>query len=152
MTRAPATPEYDAVVGLEPKEGGQSPSHAYAIVKRTYDVTPAGLAPAESEPLTFDIYGEERPSPPLPSGSDYWVTKRATDVVILGAAFTPGGKPARAMQVSASVGGGVTSFGLPPVARSASANPSGRESLSTSVGVSKPSLGACWIANRAWIN
>lgn len=105
MTRAPATPEYDAVVGLEPKEAGQSPSYAYAIVKRTYEVTPAGLAPAESEPLRFDIYGEERPDPPLPPGSDYWVTKRATDVVILGSAFTPGGKPARAMQVSARVGG-----------------------------------------------
>ena len=96
--------EYDAVVGLEPKDGGQSPGYAFALVKRTYDLTPTGLKPAPSEPLMFDIYGDEALSPRLPPGSDYWVTKRATDVIIVGSAFTLEKKPARVAEASVLVG------------------------------------------------
>lgn len=103
MTRKPATPEYDVVVGLEPKEKGQSPSFAYALAKFTYDLTPAGLVATQSEPLQFDVYGDETLSPRLPPGSDYWVTKRATDVVIVGSACSPEAQPTTYLDVSATV-------------------------------------------------
>ncbi|HWN81601.1 MAG TPA: DUF2169 domain-containing protein, partial [Candidatus Udaeobacter sp.] len=61
------------------------------------------LKAAASEPLVFDIYGDESLTPRLPPGSDYWVTKRATDVIVLGSAFTLEKKPARTLEVSVRV-------------------------------------------------
>jgi uncharacterized protein DUF2169 len=102
--RKPHTDEYDAVVGLEPKDGGQSPGYAFALVKLTYDLTASGLLAAQAEPLVFDIYGDPALSPRLPPGSDYWLTKRATDVIVLGSAFTLEKRPARTSEVRVQVG------------------------------------------------
>jgi hypothetical protein len=102
--RVPVAETYDASVGLEPVRPGEIPSYAYALVKMTYAITPRGLALAAPEPLLFDLHRSEPAFPPLPPGSDYWLDKVATDVVIRGAACAPGQKPLTSMQVAAQVG------------------------------------------------
>ena len=104
MSRKPASAEYDATVGLEPKQKGEIPTFAYALVKITYEVVNGRARQIEPEPLALDLYGEEPLSPPVPSGSDFWVSKSATDVVIQGSAFAPGGRPIPSMEVVARVG------------------------------------------------
>ena len=91
-------------VGLEPGRPGEVPSFAYALVKLTYDIVAGRALPSEPEPLEFDLYGAEPLDPPMPAGSDYWLHKAATDVVIIGSAHAPYRKAATSMQVVAQVG------------------------------------------------
>jgi hypothetical protein len=102
--RKSVRPLYDAVVELEPKPKGEFPGFAYVLVKTTYTVTNGRAVLTEPEPLNFDIYRDETLDPKMPPGSDYWISKAATDVVIQGSAFARGGKPVPSMQVSASIG------------------------------------------------
>jgi hypothetical protein len=104
VTRQPATDRYDALVDLEPRPPGELPRYAYALLKITYQVSDGRAVPAPAEPLLFDVYRDETLVPRLPPGSDFWVNKAATDVVLLGSAFTRSGKAATAMEVSAQVG------------------------------------------------
>src|SRR5688572_24556251 len=104
MSRRCATERHDVSVGLEPGKPGEAPSFAYALVKQTYDIVAGRAIPSEPEPLEFDLYGSEPLDPPMPSGSDYWLHKAATDVVIRGSAYTRHGKPATTLQVVANVG------------------------------------------------
>jgi hypothetical protein len=91
-------------VGLEPGKPGEVPSFAYALVKLTYDIVAGRALPSEPEPLEFELYAAEPLDPPIPPGSDYWLYKAATDVVIRGSAYAPNGKPVTTMQVMANVG------------------------------------------------
>lgn len=104
MSRTPARELYDAVVDLQPKKKGEIPAYAYALVKVTYDFKSGKVAPAKSEPLQFDVYRDSTLVPKQPPGSDFWVCKTATDVVIQGAAHTPGGRPQPSVEVVARIG------------------------------------------------
>ena len=104
VQRKPARPQYDAVVELEPKPKGEAPAFAYVLVKTTFSIANGRAALTEPEPLQFDIYHDETLDPRLPPGSDFWITKAATDVVIQGSAHAPGGRPIPRLEVSARDG------------------------------------------------
>lgn len=91
-------------VGLEPGKPGEVPSFAYGLVKLSYAIVAGRALPSEPEPLEFDLYGAEPLDPPMPSGSDYWLHKAATDVVIRGSAYAPKRKPVTSLHVVANVG------------------------------------------------
>jgi hypothetical protein len=103
MTRVPVRPQYDAVVGLDPRSP-QEPAFAFALVKLTYEIKGAAAVLAQPEPLLYDLWSDEKPEPRFPPGSDYWLDKRSTDVVIRGSAFAPAGRPTPSMFVSAQIG------------------------------------------------
>jgi len=103
MTRAPARPQYDAVVGLDPRSPLE-PAFAFALVKLTYEIKGTTAVLTQPEPLLFDLWSDEELRPRFPPGSDYWLDKRSTDVVIRGSAFAPAGRPTPSMFVSAQIG------------------------------------------------
>jgi hypothetical protein len=103
MTRVPARPHYDAVVGLDPRPGLE-PAFAFALVKFTYQIKGATAVPSQPEPLRFDFWSDEKLEPRFPPGSDYWLDKQFSDVVIRGSAFAPAGRPTPSMFVAAQVG------------------------------------------------
>ncbi len=103
MTRVPARPQYDAVVGLDPRSP-LKPAFAFALVKLTYEIEGTAAVPTEPEALLFDLWSDEELQPRFPPGSDYWLDKRSTDVVIRGSAFAPAGRPTPSMFVSAQIG------------------------------------------------
>jgi hypothetical protein len=104
MSRKPTGETYDASVGLEPVRPGEVANFAYALVKLSYRVEAGRLALAEPEPLALDLYAEPPPEPRFPAGSDYWLFKRATDVVIEGAARAPRGVAVTQLDVDARIG------------------------------------------------
>jgi hypothetical protein len=104
MTCTPARASYDAVVGLDPTNQTE-PGFAYALVKHTYEIKGGRAVLCQPEPLLFDIWTDEELQPRFPLGSDFWVNKERTDVVICGSAFAPGGRATPSMYVSAQVGG-----------------------------------------------
>lgn len=104
MSRTPVRDLYDAIVDFEPKKKGEIPGYAYALVKVTYEVKASRAVVGKPDPLMFDIYRDATLTPRFPPGSDFWVYKTATDVVIQGAAHAPGGRPAASMEVVARVG------------------------------------------------
>jgi hypothetical protein len=103
MTRVSARPQYDAVVGLDPRPGLE-PQFAFALVKLTYEIKGTTAVPSQPEPLLFDLWSDEKLEPRFPPGSDFWLDKQYSDVVIRGSAFAPGGRPTPSMFVSAQVG------------------------------------------------
>jgi hypothetical protein len=103
MIRMPARPQYDAVVGLDPRSALE-PAFAFALVKLTYEIKGATAVLSQPEPLLFDFWSDETLEPRLPPGSDYWLHKQSTDVVIRGSAFAPNGRPTPSMFVSAQIG------------------------------------------------
>lgn len=103
MTRSPFADDYDAVVGLGPWPAGESHGSAWVLVKRTFRIVEGSCELGPAEPLLHDIRDEQL-DPRLPVGSDFWTQKRATDVVVLGSAFAPGGRPREAMDVRCVVG------------------------------------------------
>jgi hypothetical protein len=104
VTRTPARASYDAVVGLDPTDQTE-PGFAYALVKHTYEIKGGRAVLCLPEPLLFDIWSDEELQPRFPLGSDFWVNKERTDVVICGSAFAPGGRATPSMYVSVQVGG-----------------------------------------------
>jgi hypothetical protein len=104
MSREPAREQYDAIVDLEPKKKGEIPAYAYALVKLTYEINSGRTVLSKPEPLLFDVYRDTTLTPRFPTGSDFWVSKTATDVVIQGSAFTPNGHPLPSLQVVARMG------------------------------------------------
>jgi hypothetical protein len=103
MTRVPARPHYDAVVGLDPRSATE-PGFAFALVKRTYEIKGTAAVLSEPEPLLHDFWSDENLEPRFPPGSDYWLDKQYSDVVIRGSAFAPAGRPTPSMFVSAQIG------------------------------------------------
>jgi hypothetical protein len=102
--RQPAAADYDASVGLEPKQPGEIPTFAYGLVKRSYQIQAGRLVAAAPEPLRFDLYDDPSLDPRMPPGSDFWVWKTATDVVVQGSAHAPKGKPTASMMVAIATG------------------------------------------------
>ena len=103
MTRVPARPQYDAVVGLDPRSPLE-PTYAFALVKMTYAIKGTATVLSQPEPLLHDFWSDESLEPRFPPGSDYWLDKRSSDVVIRGSAFAPAGRPTPSMFVSAQIG------------------------------------------------
>jgi hypothetical protein len=99
----PARPQYDAVVGLDP-QSPLEPAFAFALVKLTYEIKGTAAVLAQPEPLLHDLWSDEELQPRFPPGSDYWLDKRSSDVVIRGSAFAPAGRPTPSMFVSAQIG------------------------------------------------
>ena len=103
MTRAPARPQYDAVVGLDPRSPLE-PAFAFALVKLTYEIKGTTAALTQPEALLFDLWSDQDLQPRFPPGSDYWLDKPSSDVVIRGSAFSPAGRPTPSLFVSAQIG------------------------------------------------
>ena len=100
--REPVASTHDAVVGLTP--ANQSPQYAFAIVKFAHRIDRGYSLPDSAEPLAFDLRDEES-IPRLVPGSDFHLWKGATDVVVEGSVFAPGGRPTPWMDVGLEVGG-----------------------------------------------
>ncbi|PRP92113.1 hypothetical protein ENSA5_51530 [Enhygromyxa salina] len=99
--REPISEALDAVVDFYPP--GQLPELAYGLIKRTYDIVADRLVPAKAEPLFHDIRQPETEFPLAP-GSDFWPMKMATDVIVRGSAFAPGGNPVGSQMIRVTVG------------------------------------------------
>ncbi|WP_437546667.1 DUF2169 domain-containing protein [Sorangium sp. So ce367] len=99
--RTPVRESYDALLELGPWEG-MRPT-AYVLVKKTFTIAGRKCVLAPPLPLLNDPR-DETLVPRLPAGVDFWPSKAATDFVIRGAAYAPGGQPTQQMLVEASVG------------------------------------------------
>jgi hypothetical protein len=99
--RTAAARGYDAVVDLG--RTGDDGAFVYGLAKFTYALGGDRLHRAEAEPLLHDLRDPEL-DPRLPADTDFWAVKRATDVVVRGSAFAPGGRPTPRMRVSARIG------------------------------------------------
>jgi Uncharacterized protein conserved in bacteria (DUF2169) len=104
VTRTPAHAAYDVVVGLDPRSGLSPPDFAFALVKHTYALKGSELALTSPELLRDDFWSDQALTPRFPPGSDFWLEKQGTDVVVRGVAFAPGGRPTSSMEVSIQVG------------------------------------------------
>lgn len=89
---------YDARVGFFPRRG--TPAGIYALVKLTYDTRETPCL-ADAIPLSRDLL-DPTAEPTLELGTDSWLDKRHTDVVVLGSAWAR--EPVTRMQVSVTVG------------------------------------------------
>ena len=105
MPRTSIHDRFDAVVDLVPSPGKVADS-AYAIVKQTFAVEGGRVTLALPEPLAHDICPSSTGELPdsLPLGSDFWIHKRLTDVVVLGRAYAPGGRAVKRTDVVCEVG------------------------------------------------
>jgi hypothetical protein len=103
MTRVPVRPTYDAVVGLDPRSPLE-PAFAFALVKLTYEIKGTAAVITQPEPLLHDLWSDEKLQPHFPPGSDYWLNKRSSDVVIRGSAYAPAGRPTPSVFASAQIG------------------------------------------------
>ena len=101
-THNPHCDDYDAVVRLDPSRRA-IPSCAFAIVKKSYAMTPKGLTSCLAQPLRRDPW-DPACEPRIPLGSDYWWLKRHTDVVIEGCAHNAGGVARERAEVCCEVG------------------------------------------------
>ena len=77
--------------------------YVMVLVKHTYRIEGARCVLDKAEPLLFDYRAEDQ-EPRLSPGTDYWPRKDATDVVVQGLAFAPGGRPVPQMSVGVEVG------------------------------------------------
>ena len=98
-TRKPARDKYDAIVDLVSPE--QRGGEAYALVKQTFTIQDGGCRPTPPLPLLHDHRSEDL-EPRIRADTDFWHTKQATDVVVLGAAR--GGPGVCRSEVSVKVG------------------------------------------------
>jgi hypothetical protein len=88
---------------------GQSPAGEYVLsvlVKRTYRIVPNGTcvrAEADHEILGGDMYWDHPMNSSVRVETDFWPFKVATDVVLNGTAYAPGGEPTTSCVVSLQV-------------------------------------------------
>lgn len=98
--RTPARRTYDAIVDLD---GAPIPSHAYALIKRTWRIDRGALSLDAPLPLEHDLR-DPKLQPRLPPSTDFWPHKAHTDVVVQGAAWAPDARPVASMEVRVDVG------------------------------------------------
>jgi hypothetical protein len=101
MARTPAHDDFDAEIILTPVRG--ETTQAYALFKLTYAVGPNRCALAPAEPLLYDLRDPELERPKV-GGSDFWLAKPFTDLVVQGSACSPGGKPVDRLGVRVQLG------------------------------------------------
>ncbi len=89
---------------------GQSPEGTYVLsvlVKRTYQIVPGGRctrAEVDDPLVAGDVYWDHPMNSSIRYESDFVPFKVATDVVLNGTAYAPGGEPATSCLVSLEVG------------------------------------------------
>jgi hypothetical protein len=101
MSRQPLRDTCDAEVLLMPQRG--ETTHAHALFKLTYAIVKGRCSRTAAEPLLHD-WRDPKVERPLLGGSDFWLTKPRTDLVIQGAAYAPGGQPTTRMRVGVVLG------------------------------------------------
>ncbi len=101
MARQPTNDAYDGEIVLTPLRGETTEAHA--LFKLTYALAPGRCAPAPAEPLLHDWRDPELERPKI-GGSDFWLAKPFTDLVVQGEACAPGGKPVARLTVRVSLG------------------------------------------------
>jgi len=99
--REPISPAFDAVVDFFPPN--TLPELVYGLVKLTFNIVGDRLIPAKAVALDRDIRDPDTPHPLAP-GSDFWVMKMATDVIVRGNACAPNGQPVRSQMIRVTVG------------------------------------------------
>ena len=92
---------YEAMLDI--KRAAQEGQDAYAIAKFTYKIEGGQLRGTEPEPLLNDFLDPDL-DPRLTADTDFWPYKYATDFVVIGSAFAPGGVPVPSIQVGVDVG------------------------------------------------
>jgi hypothetical protein len=89
---------------------GQSPAGEYilsVLIKRTYRIVPNGQCARADEDrpiLGGDVYWEHPMNSSVRYETDFWPFKVATDVVLNGTAYSPGGEPVASSFVSLQIG------------------------------------------------
>jgi hypothetical protein len=89
---------------------GQTPEGQHilsVLVKRTYDIAPGGIcrrAVADTKLIAGDVHYDDPMNSPVKLESDFVPLKLATDVVVNGTAYAPGGRPADSFTASVQVG------------------------------------------------
>ena len=102
MSRVPVRPTYDAEVLLMPLRG--ETTHAHALFKRTYSFDLDGRCVlAKPEPLLHDWRDPGVDRPQL-GGSDFWLIKPRTDLVVQGAVCAPEAQPVERMRAGIVLG------------------------------------------------
>lgn len=99
--RKPARDRYDALVDFVPSKA--IPTFAVALVKVVYEQKGGRWTLGAAEPLEGDIRHKPKDAA-LIRGSDFKFNKAGTDVVVLGDAIAPGGKPTESMLVDFACG------------------------------------------------
>jgi len=99
--RKPIREHYDAVLDFTPLRA--VPEAAYALIKQTFTIRDGRCVPDLAVPLQHDLRDPDL-SPAMPPGSDFWIHKVETDVVVRGSAYAPQGRPIAEMIASVSVG------------------------------------------------
>ncbi len=102
MSRIPHGEAYDAEVLLMPQRG--EASHAHALFKLTYALEPGRCRQVAAEPLLHD-WRDPQLDRTLLGGSDFWLEKPYTDVVVQGAAMAAGGRAVTSMVAGVRLGG-----------------------------------------------
>jgi Uncharacterized protein conserved in bacteria (DUF2169) len=100
MPREPVRDRYDAVLDFAPLRA--VPDIAYVLVKQTYKIGEQRCGLDAPLPLMHDLRDDSL-QPRLPPGSDFWIQKQATDVIVQGSAFAPD-RPIRQMTAAVTVG------------------------------------------------
>src|SRR6476646_2501013 len=78
----------------------------YVVVKATVTLRPAmALADVQVAPTLADEYRDDPAISSLKYGSEMHLGKTGTDVILIGSAWAPGGRPVTRMQVGMSVAG-----------------------------------------------
>ena len=102
MSRKPVRETYDADVLLMPLRG--ETTHAYALFKLTYTIGANGRCTRTTpEPLQHD-WRDPDVDRPLLGGSDYWLVKPRTDLVVQGDVHAAGGRPVERMRAGVTLG------------------------------------------------
>ncbi len=97
---------------------GQSAAGEYILsilVKRTFRIVPGGVCVRADEDrpvLAGDVYWDHPMNSSVRYETDFWPFKLATDVVLNGTAYAPGGRPTTACVVSLQVGDRRKSIGV----------------------------------------
>ena len=101
MSRTAAREGYDAEVLLMPQRG--ECTHAHALFKLTYAMECGACRRVPAEPLLHDWRSPDLDRTKL-GGSDFWLHKPFTDIVVQGSAFAPDGRPVESMQIGIELG------------------------------------------------
>lgn len=99
--RKPARDRYDALVDFVPTKA--IPKFIVGLAKVVYEQKGGRWALAAAEPLEGDIRSKPKNAAQI-LGSDFKFHKAGTDVVVLGDAIAPGGKPVESMLVNFACG------------------------------------------------
>lgn len=100
MSRKPLRAGLDAELVLMPLKGATE--RVVALFKRTYAIDQGRCVRAAAQPLLYDWRAPTKDERPLLGGSDFWLEKGATDVVVQGSAHAAA--PVRELVAGMAIG------------------------------------------------